>query len=276
MPTVKTNEATIFYIRRGEGEPLLLIPGLGLDHTYYSQGEPLLREHFETISVDPRGIGQSSKDDVEYTAELWADDFAALLTEIGVEKAHILGSSLGGTIALAMGVNHPEKVKSLTIVGGFSELTKSVEMNYALRKKMLPKLGMGEEMAEFMGLWIMTREFIASPEGEKVLAASKKNVSKNTPELYVRFLDAILRLGRREDGKPVPTLTAQLSKITAPTLVLCADNDHFIPEELSEIIAANVPGAQYTSIENGGHIPFIEKPAESVEAVLDYLCGATG
>jgi hypothetical protein len=58
---------------------------------------------------------------------------------------------------------------------------------------MIPKLGMGEEMAEFMGLWIMTREFIDSDEGQKVLEASKLNVQQNSPELYIKFLDSILR-----------------------------------------------------------------------------------
>jgi pimeloyl-ACP methyl ester carboxylesterase len=271
MPTVKVNGAEIFYQRNGQGEPLLLIPGLGLDHTYYQQGEPTLRRHFETILVDPRGIGNSSKDLVEYTAELWADDFAALLEQLGIERAHILGSSLGGTIALAMGVRHPQRVRSLIIVGGFSELTRSVEANYALRKKLIPKIGMGDELAEFMALWIMSREFIETDVGGKVFEASKVNVKKNSPELYMRFLDSILRLGRRGPGQPVPALTAALKSIEAPTLVLCADNDHFIPSRLSEIIAENISCSVFREIPKGGHIPFIEKPAESAHAVVEFI-----
>jgi pimeloyl-ACP methyl ester carboxylesterase len=146
-----------------------LLPGLGLDHTYYKLGEPLLRESFETILVDPRGIGKSRKDVVDYSAELWADDFAAMLDTIGIPSAHVLGSSLGGAVALAMGVRHPGKVKSLIPVGAFTELTGSVELNYGLRKKLIAKIGMGDEMAEFMGLWIMTRDFIETEAGEKVL-----------------------------------------------------------------------------------------------------------
>ncbi len=265
------NGTQLFYEINGEGEPVILIPGLGLDHTYYNLGEPMLRQHVQTIGVDPRGIGQSEKVLMDYTAELWADDFAALIDDLGLGRAHILGSSLGGTIALAMGVRHPEKVKSLIIVGGFSELSRTVELNYAWRKKLISKVGMGEELAEFMGLWIMTREFIDSEEGFKVFEASKANVKKNEPDIYLKFLDSILRLGRRELGGPIPELTANLKKITAPTLVLCADNDHFIPSSLSKIIAENIPGSIYAEIPGGGHIPFIEKPQESVDAVIDFI-----
>jgi pimeloyl-ACP methyl ester carboxylesterase len=271
MPFANVNDTELYYEIKGEGEPLLLIPGLGLDHKYYRLGEPLLSSNCQTILVDPRGIGQSRKDQVEYTAELWADDYAALLDHLKIEKAHVLGSSLGGTVALAMGVRHPNKVASLIIAGGFSELTRSVEMNYALRKKMIPKLGMGEEMAEFMGLWIMTREFIDSDEGQLVLEASKKNVQQNPADLYIKFLDSILRLGRRVPGGEVPLLTQQIKAIKCPTLVMCADNDHFIPSSLSHVIADNIEGSEYVEIKNGGHIPFIEKPIESARCVLDFI-----
>jgi pimeloyl-ACP methyl ester carboxylesterase len=271
MPLVNANGAELYYERHGAGEPLLLLPGLGLDHTYYGLAEPLLRAHFETILVDPRGIGRSSKDVVDYSAELWADDFAYLLDSIGIDRAHILGSSLGGTIAIALALRHPRKARSVIPVGAFTELSRSVELNYALRKKLIEKIGMGDEMAEFMGLWIMTRDFIETEDGERMLAASKKNVKNNSPELYVRFLDAILRLGRRIPSQPTPALTAALQSIKVPALVLCADNDHFIPARLSEIIAENIPGARYQLIPSGGHIPFIEKPSESAAAVVDFI-----
>ena len=57
MPIVNANGTELYYERNGQGEPILLLPGLGLDHTYYKLGEPLIRHHFETILVDPRGIG---------------------------------------------------------------------------------------------------------------------------------------------------------------------------------------------------------------------------
>jgi pimeloyl-ACP methyl ester carboxylesterase len=78
-------------------------------------------------------------------------------------------------------------------------------------------------------------------------------------------------MGRRIPGQPEPELTAGLRSIRAPTLVLCANNDHFIPAHLSKVIADAIPGAHYQEIPGGGHIPFIEKPRETAQAVSAFI-----
>lgn len=155
------------------------MPGLGLDHRYYRLGEPLLRDVCTTVLVDPRGIGQSQKDDpsdVTYSAELWADDFAALARELGYAKIDVLGSSLGGSMAQAFTLRHPDMVRSLIVIGAFSELDRAMEMNFSLRKKIIAKLGMSEELADFMGLSTMTREFMETDEGLAIMQANQANI----------------------------------------------------------------------------------------------------
>ena len=277
MPTASVNGTEIWYETRGSGHPLMLFPGLGMDHRYYRLGEPLLRESCMTVLVDPRGVGRSRKDDpseILYTSELWADDFAALAREAGWESVDVLGSSLGGSTAQAMAVRHPDLVRSMIVVGGFSELDRAMEMNFSLRKKIIAKIGMGEELADFMGLSTMTREFMDTEEGLAVMRANQENVRANDPGLYTAFLDSILRWGRRLPGQEdEPLWTEKIRGIACPTLVLTGDNDYFIPAKFSRIIADTVPGAAYLEIPGGGHIPFIEKPAETAEAVLAFLGG---
>ena len=155
------------------------MPGLGLDHRYYRLGEPLLRDVCTTVLVDPRGIGQSQKDDpsdVTYSAELWADDFDALARELGYAKIDVLGSSLGGSMAQAFTLRHPDMVRSLIVIGAFSELDRAMEMNFSLRKKIIAKLGMSEELADFMGLSTMTREFMETDEGLAIMQANQANI----------------------------------------------------------------------------------------------------
>jgi len=251
------------------------LPGLGLDHRYYRLGEPLLRDVCTTVLVDPRGIGQSQKDDpsdVTYSAELWADDFAALARELGYAKIDVLGSSLGGSMAQALTLRHPDMVRSLIVIGAFSELDRAMEMNFSLRKKIIAKLGMSEELADFMGLSTMTREFMETDEGLAIMQANQANIQSNSPELYPAFLDAILNWGRRQPGQEGETLYTELvAGITCPTLVIAGDNDYFIPASFSKKIAEAIPGAAYAEVHDGGHIPFIEKPTETAALVKSFL-----
>ncbi len=259
----------------GEGQPLMLFPGLGLDHTYYRLGVPLLKDKFKIILLDPRGIGQSRKDDpnqVTYTPELWADDFAALARHLKLEKVNILGSSLGGAMAMAFAEKYPEVTSTLIVVGGFSQLDRALETNFRLRQKMIAKLGMGEEIADFMGLSTMTREFMETDAGLEVMRANQANVRNNSPQLYNAFLNSILWWGRRLPGQEnEPLFTARLKNIKCPTLVIAGDNDYFIPTFFSKLIADNIGGAEYHEVKNGGHIPFIEKPEETATLVTSFL-----
>jgi len=277
MALAQVNGTEIWYEIQGSGMPLMLFPGLGLDHQYYRLGEPLLRGHVRTILVDPRGIGQSRKDSpslVEYTPELWADDFAALAQNVGFEQVDILGSSLGGAMAMAFAEKYPQLTRALIVIGGFSQLDRALETNFCLRKKIVAKLGMGEEIADFMGLSTMTREFMETDEGLRLMQANQANVRTNTPELYTAFLDSILWWGRRLPGQEnEPLFTTRLANIKCPTLVIAGDNDYFIPVFFSKIIAESIPGAIYREVRNGGHIPFIEKPQETAALVIAFLRG---
>jgi pimeloyl-ACP methyl ester carboxylesterase len=272
MPFAEVNGTRIHYQIEGDGEPLILIPGLGLDYTYYRLGVPALSAALRTIAVDPRGVGQSAADETgKYSVEVWADDIAALISVLGYDRAHVLGTSLGGSIACSLAVRHPDKVQSLIAVGAFTELNQSVELNYALRKRLIAKIGMGEEMADFITLWIMTPQFLESEQGQQVVANIRAGVKKNSPDTYIAFLDAILRLGRRERGGQARPLTAALGGVTVPTLVACADNDHFIPAELSRVIHQAIPQSKFVEIPGGGHIPFIEAPDLITTSVIDFI-----
>jgi len=275
MPLAQVNGTELWYAIEGAGEPVMLFPGLGLDHMYYRLGAPLLSDRFKVVLLDPRGIGQSRKDppgQVTYTPELWADDFAALARHLKFDKVNVLGSSLGGAMAMAFAEKYPDLTKSLIVVGGFSELDRALETNFRLRKKIIAKLGMGEEIADFMGLSTMTREFMATDAGLEVMRANQANVRNNSPELYTAFLDSILWWGRRLPGQEnEPLFTTRLKNIRCPTLVIAGDNDYFIPTFFSKMIAENIPGAQYREVKAGGHIPFVEKPQDTAALVIEFL-----
>lgn len=133
MPTVKANEITLYYEIHGAGEPLLLISGLNSDHTLYRTIMPRLAEKYQVIIFDNRGVGQSDKPDVPYTIEMMADDTAGLLRELGIERAHILGASMGGRIAADLALRYPQLVKSLILVSTGMKRLKDEPMTFHRR-----------------------------------------------------------------------------------------------------------------------------------------------
>jgi pimeloyl-ACP methyl ester carboxylesterase len=278
VPDIEIDRATtLHYATSGAGEPILLIPGLGLDHNYYRFGIPLLSRHLQVLAVDPRGIGRSTKSPPPYTVEAWADDFAIMIDKLAFGPIHVLGSSLGGSMALALAQRHPGKLKSLIVVGGFSELDRATELNFRLRLRLIEKLGMSDEVADYMGLWTLTRKFINSDAGFATMRVNQANIRANSAQSYSAFVEALLKWGRCQPGQErEPKFTALLDSIKTPTLVVTSDNDHLIPKELSDLIAARIAGAKLVVMPGAGHIPFMEQPEEVVRIVLEFLAGLDG
>jgi pimeloyl-ACP methyl ester carboxylesterase len=274
MPEIEIAGARLHYAVSGSGEPILLIPGLGMDHTYYRLGAPLLARRMQVLAVDPRGIGRSTKSPPPYSVEAWADDFAAMIDRLGLGPIHVLGSSLGGAMALALAQRHGGNLKSLIVVGGFSELDRATELNFRLRLRLIRKLGMSEEVADYMGLWTLTRKFINSDAGYATMRANQANIQANSASSYSAFVEALLAWGRCQPGQErEPKFTSLLSSINLPTLVVTSDNDHLIPRELSDLIAARIAGAKLAVMPGAGHIPFMEQPDEVVRIVLEFIDG---
>lgn len=116
MPTIRANDIDIYYEIHGEGEPVVLIAGLNSDHTLYRGIFPQFATSYQNILFDNRGVGQTDKPDIPYSIEMMANDIAGLLNALGIEQAHILGTSMGGRIAAALALQYPQLVKSLILV----------------------------------------------------------------------------------------------------------------------------------------------------------------
>src|SRR5579884_2402601 len=115
MPKIKANNININYDQQGNGEPLILIPYLAADHACYAFQVAEYSKHFNCISLDLRGTGESDKTEGMYSTEDLAKDVAAFMEALGIPEAHISGLSLGGAIAMWLAAKHPEKVTSLCL-----------------------------------------------------------------------------------------------------------------------------------------------------------------
>src|SRR5581483_10254505 len=227
----------LYYEVSGQGEPVVLIPGLGLDRSYFAAAIPDLERFTRVISLDLRGIGQSAKPDGSYSMRQWADDVSALLEHLGERRAHIVGSSLGGCVALELVDQRPDQVASLVLVAAFSELDRALELNFRLRLAIIEQLGMGDVLADHMLLWTLSRSFIETERGRQAAAALQQSVRRNPPALYASFLRAILEFGRAlPEQAGLPKVTERLSRIAVPTLLIVGENDILTPLPFSQKI----------------------------------------
>src|SRR5437016_4769914 len=115
MSKVTINGISINYEQQGAGEPLILIPYLSADHACYASQVAEYAKHFTCISLDLRGTGETDKPAGAWSTELLADDVAAFMHALGIQKAHISGLSLGGATGMWLAAKHPDKVKSLSV-----------------------------------------------------------------------------------------------------------------------------------------------------------------
>ncbi|WP_407312318.1 alpha/beta fold hydrolase [Desulfosporosinus sp. SB140] len=116
MPTIKVNDINIHYEIHGEGEPLVLIGGLGTDQSIFKLCLSRFSQKFKVLIFDNRGSGQTDKPDIPYSIDMLSNDTAALMDAVGIEFAHILGISMGGRVAMSLTLRYPGKVKSLILV----------------------------------------------------------------------------------------------------------------------------------------------------------------
>lgn len=137
MPFVTANGVRTFYRSVGDGPPLLLIAGNGMDHTTFDEQLPAFSRHFTCIVYDLRGIGQSDVPADGYTTVQMANDALALLSAVGVERAHVGGYSLGGAIGQHMAADAPQRVATLSLYSTFDRPDPYLRLRYELLERIL-------------------------------------------------------------------------------------------------------------------------------------------
>lgn len=272
MPTAVVKNGEIYYEESGSGELIVLMAGLGHGAAYYEKAMPLLSGLGRTVAIDPRGVGRSTSATEKFSMEAWAADVAELVERLGAPRAHLVGSSLGACVALQAAVDYPGRVASLVIVAGFSELDRSLELNFRMRIGIIEKLGLGDVLAAHIALWTLGRDFINTAEGRAAVDRLFASVRRNSPERYLAFIRAILAFGRLEPGQQgQPKLTERLGEIRVPTCVIVGDQDILTPVSQSEQLADRIAGAEFHVVPGCGHITFTERPAETAAIIENFL-----
>ena len=247
----------IVWEERGSGQPLLLIQGLGYARWSWEPVLPGLAERFRVISFDNRGIGDSDKPAGPYTAREMADDALQVLDEAGVERAHVLGASLGGMIAQELAVAAPERVARLVLCCTTPGGTATVPMPEVTVRLFAESGALPPEVA--------LRRFV-----ENALAPGAP--AGLVEELYER------RLAGPPDPVGWPAQAAAGMgfqgvdhAIEAPTLLLTGTEDNVVDPRNTDVLAERIPGARVERIAGTGHLFFWDRPDAVVRIVTEFL-----
>jgi pimeloyl-ACP methyl ester carboxylesterase len=263
MAHVRANGIELYVEERGGGPPLLLIMGLGASHeTWAGQRDAFAARH-RLIEFDNRGAGQSECPPPPWTVADMAADAIGVLDALGVERAHVLGVSMGGMIAQEMAIHHPERIDRLVIAVSFAR-PDPLRRTFLLHRRWARLQGADAHEESVANLpWLLSPALIN--DGERI--ASVLEIFGAMPfmeaEAYARQVDAILEHD---------TLT-RLHRVRAPTLVLAAAEDVLTPVSFSEEIAAAIPGACLQVLPRGNHGVLVEYAEDFNRAVLAFLTG---
>lgn len=257
MPVTITENTSIDYDIRGEGPALVLINGLGFGRWGFFKQVPALSRHFRTITFDVRG-----ERELEGGVADLAADVVALLDHLGVRKAHVLGTSLGGFVAQHLALERPDLVDKLVLVctsygrGGPESMSP-----WALSEMIgLPSLNV--ERAIRRGLETATSESYRAEKPEEFEQVVGWRLV-DSPSLSTYYQQ--MRAGARFD------VSREVGSITSPTLVIHGSEDNYVPVANAEALAEAIPGARLRVLDSAGHLVFIERAADVNREIVTFL-----
>jgi 3-oxoadipate enol-lactonase len=245
---------------RTDGEPLLLIQGLGVDMKGWAAQRYALGRRYRLLLVDNRGAGGSDKPTGTYDLEVMANDAVAVLDAEGIERAHVLGASMGGVIAQIIGVRHPDRVRSLV-------LACTACHHHRWRVELLEGWA---DLAEEKGMRALTGEAI------RWLVGPRHNVRFRVP--FGLLGPIVLNIPAHAFAAQARAIVAmsddvrdELVRIEVPTLVIVGTQDILTPLPDSEELAELIPGAELSIISGAAHGVMLEAANAFNERVLAFL-----
>jgi 3-oxoadipate enol-lactonase len=258
---VTINGARIHYERSGSGSPVLFIHAAIADARMWEPQAKAWGTQFDMIRPDLRGFGDSELLPVSYSSR---KDLVGLLDHLGVDRAHVIGCSMGGTAAIDIALEHPERVERLVLIAsgvsgsnlGAADAALFSDIEAADKAGDMDALNRAEAR-----LWV---DGPRRPEGSAQTAVRNLVLDMNGRSLKTDWASA------EDQGIDPPAIT-RMSEITAPTLVIVGDQD--LPHCLAnaDLITSKIAGSRKVIIENAAHLPSLERPEEFNRIVLDFL-----
>jgi pimeloyl-ACP methyl ester carboxylesterase len=258
----RIRDIDLYYEAHGSGEPLLLIPGLGSDANTWGAFVPQYSTKYRIILMENRGAGRSAKPEGPYATEQMAEDAVALLDHLGIERAHIIGKSMGGMIAQWIGARHPNRVRSLVLASTVMKHDSYGEELIELARLIAEKAGL---FATYRQTFLMSysRDYCMTNR-TRLMQVEQMMKAMDEKEVLRGYIGQSIAC-QRHDSR------AATIQIKAPTLVIVANEDMITTPQDSKDLANSIAGAELKIMPRGGHGFWREFPDDVNAVIHDFL-----
>lgn len=242
------------------GAVVLLLNSLGSTTAMWDPQVPALAECFQVVRCDTRGHGESPVPPGPYVIEDLVDDAVALLDNLGIERAHVAGLSLGGMVAMRLAARNPERIDRLVLLCTSAQV--GPPENWIERAATVRANGTGAVADLVVSRWLTDARRSADPETTSYL---RDMIAATPSDGYAACCDAIRDMDLRGD----------LAAITAPTLVISGADDPSIPPVHQQAIAAGISGSTLLELPACAHLATIDQPEAVTTALVDHFSKAS-
>jgi len=268
MPFIELKDAMIHYELQGQGEPVLFIQGCGVAGSGWDPQVLELSTDFQCLTFDNRGIGRSKTSDPVLSVEKMAADARGLLDELGWERAHVVGHSLGGVIAQQLALDAPERIKSLSLLCTFSKGAEGGRITPSTALMGIrTRLGTRAMRRRAFLRMLFPPEFLATVNMDEFAAALAPIIGRDLADSPPILMQQVKALAAHD-------CTAQLRKLSPiPTLVVSAEKDPLALTHYGRLLCLHINGARYIEIKGASHGVTLQKPDCINQLLREHLLG---
>jgi pimeloyl-ACP methyl ester carboxylesterase len=265
----KTRAGTFSYIQAGQGEPVLLLHGLGGTKASFLPTVSALAEHHTLIAPDHLGFGESDKPiGAPYDARFFAKSITALMDELDIDSAHVVGNSMGGRVALELGLTYPDRTNKLVLLSPSLAWLKERKWIGALRV-VRPELGLLQVAPRPAVEAVVRRLVPGGMDGWAAVGLDEFLRAYCTPRGRAAFYAAARQIYLEEPHGENGFWT-RLQDLQPESLFVWGTQDKLVPIAFAGHVAKALPRAKHLE-QNCGHVPQIERPDETHRAIRQFL-----
>jgi|SoiMethySBSTD1v2_1073268.scaffolds.fasta_scaffold04008_12 pimeloyl-ACP methyl ester carboxylesterase len=267
MPYVETNGIRTFYEIFGSGEPLALIGGSVFGRRNWAMAWDEFAKHFTVVSYDQRGYGRSDRPAERYTMDVWIDDLAGLLDALGIDRAHIAGTSMGAMVALAFAGKYPDRCLGVVTDCPLVKPDRMRRMMFETWRRMAHAMGCGDAFADHLVTQAVGPDILDTDIADRLIANVRDMVAQMPVETVIQACLIMEELD----------LTKAVKKIESPVLVIASTLDYLCPYKTAksgagiEYLLETLKNREAKIYDDIGHADLLERKDVSIPLIIDFL-----